>query len=183
MKRFALVVEGLTDKSFLQTLQPWFGELGLSVSITTAKDRSRLIRDAGKHLAVHRQGGADVVVFLFDQDEDECPPVSACLLSAVSGEGDVLVAVVARCLEAWFLADESAVSRATGRTYHCRGMTDFMPHPWNAIRGLFYQSRKQYLSKTEITRAISQHFDINAARQHNQSLARFASRVVQLARA
>ena len=181
MKRLALVVEGPTDKSFFQPLRSWFEVLGFSVSVTTAHNRERLIRDAPKHLAAHRHAGRDIIGFVLDQHDDECPPVTASRLSQVRGDADVLIAVVGRCLESWLLADEAAISAATGRNYRCQGMTDGLVDPVRAIRDLFYRSRGQYLSKTEIVRAVAPRFDLERAVQNSHSLRRFRDRLVALA--
>jgi hypothetical protein len=181
VKRLALVVEGPTDKSFFQTLRSWFEALGFTVSVTTAHNKERLIRDAPKHLAAHRYAGRDIIGFVLDQHDDECPPATASRLSQVMADADVLIAVVGRCLESWLLADEAAISAATGRNYQCHGMTDESPDPVREIRDLFYRSRGQHLSKTEIVRAIAPRFDLERAVHNSRSLRRFRDRLVSLA--
>jgi len=181
VKRLALVVEGPTDKSFFQPLRSWFEGLGFSLSVTTAHNRERLIRDAPKHLAAHREAGQDIIGFVLDQHNDDCPPMTARRLLAVRGSPDVLIVVVGRCLESWLLADEAAISEATGRNYQCQGMTDVVADPVRVIRDVFYRSRGQYLSKTEIVRAVSRRFDLERGLLNNATLRRFRDRLVVLA--
>jgi len=181
VKRLALVVEGSTDKSFFQPLRSWFEGLGFSMWVTTAHNRERLVRDAPKHLAAHRQAGREIIGFVLDQHDDECPPMTAARLSQVSGHADVLIVVVGRCLESWLLADEAAILAATGRNYQCQGMTDTLPDPVRAIRDVFYRSRGQYLSKTEIVRAVARRFDVERASHNNSSLKRFRDKLLRLA--
>ncbi len=119
-QRIGLVVEGPTDKAFFGSLNSWFQELGFLPLITKSSGRDHMIRDAEKHLRLHRAKGCVLVLFCLDQNDDACPPETAERLATVRSESDVLVVVMARELEAWLLADEEAIRTASGKEdYRC----------------------------------------------------------------
>jgi len=83
--RVGIVVEGATDKEFFKHLAPWFAARGVDASVTTAKDKGRLRRDAQKHIETHRINGRELVILVTDQDDDECPAETAATLPGQVG--------------------------------------------------------------------------------------------------
>ena len=180
MKSLAVIVEGSSDKHFFTSLKPWFEELGFLPTIIEAQNRSRLIQDADKHVATAIAGGKEVILLVIDQDEDGCAPNTASKLSQSRNTG-ALIAVAAKCLEAWLLADEIAVRAASARQYTNRRNTDQISRPADALRDLFFQGHKQYFTKMEIVRRVSPRFDIERAASRNSSLGRMVDRLRSLA--
>jgi hypothetical protein len=170
--RIGIVVEGDTERRLFEDHRPWFQSQGLEVKVVQANGRPRLIQEARSHLEAMRLKRCRYVFFLLDQHDDSCPPVVAALLQEVRRESDAVVCVIARALEAWFLADTSAVHQATGQRF--AGVpTDELDRPAERLKGLFRQNRHQFLTKIEMVRAISPYFDFERAAQGNRSAHRF----------
>lgn len=171
--RIGIVVEGDTERRLFEANRPWFLARGLEIKVVQAGGRPRLIQEARGHLEVLRLKQCEYTFFLLDQDDALCPPVVAALLHGVRREPDVRVCVLARELEAWFLADVSAVIKATGQQF--AGVpTDAIGQPAERLKELFRRGRQhKFLTKMEMMRAISPHFDLARAAQGNRSAGRF----------
>ncbi len=176
MVRLGMVVEGRSDCEFLEKKRPWFNQQGFALTIHQARDRSRLIRKARRRLEILQQKGCQKVFFFIDQDRDECPPATAKLLTDVAREKDAIVCVVARELEAWFLADQEAVTKATGQRFK-RRPTDRIPDPKETLKNLFYKKRKKFLTEPEMVRALCPHFSFERAAEGNGSARRFLKKL------
>lgn len=156
--------------------------LGCALSIVQTNGRPALVRQCDSHYRGLKLKGCELIVFLLDQDDDPCPPGTADLLQAVRNRGDVLLAVMARELEAWLLADHEAVGRVCGRSSPT-GHTDSVTDPKSHLRNLLFQSRNRHLSETEMVRSFAPHFSLDRSAQHNASAARFVLRLRQRAAA
>jgi len=170
--RVGIVVEGDTERRLLENHRSWFQTRGLEVKVVQANGRPRLIQEARFHLEVMRLKQCEYTFFLLDQDDDQCPPATAALLQEVRREPDAIVCVVARELEAWFLADAHAILKATGQRF--TGIpTDEIDRPAEQLKELFHRSKHhKFLTKMEMMRAISPHFDFERAAQGNCSVSR-----------
>jgi hypothetical protein len=168
-----IVVEGDTERRLFEKYRSWFQTRGLEVKVVQANGRPRLIQEARSHLAVMRLKRCEYTFFLLDQDDDQCPPAVAALLQEVRREPDAIVCVVARELEAWFLADTHAILKATGQRF--TGIpTDEIDRPAERLKELLYRSKHhKFLTKMEMMRAICPHFDFDRAAQGNCSAGRF----------
>lgn len=176
--RIGIVVEGDTERWLFKERRSWFQERGLEVKVVQANGRSRLIQEARSHLEVMRLKGCRYTFFLLDQDDDPCFPAVAALLHHVRKESDTVVCVVARELEAWLLADTSAVLEATDQQF-TRIPTDELDQPAKLLKELFRRgNRRKSLTKVEMTRAISPYFDFERAAQGNRSASRFLRKLL-----
>ena len=170
--RIGIVVEGDTERRLFEEHRPWFLAQGLEVKVAQAGGRPRLIQEARSHLEVMRLKKCRYTFFLLDQDDDPCPPAVAALLQDVRGEPDAIICVMCRELEAWFLADTPAILKATGQRF--TGLpTDGLERPAERLKELFHHSKRKFLTKMEMIRAISPHFDFERAAQGNCSASRF----------
>lgn len=139
MPQVGFVVEGRSlEMLFRESLCPWLRQEGVVPKVINAGGRSRLIRDAFKHLNALRISGCTRVFFVLDQESDPCPPATAQRLGNVRSEPDVTVCVVARTLEAWLLADRQAILKATGQPFGL-SPTDFLSDPVTELKGLFFK--------------------------------------------
>lgn len=171
-----IVVEGRSDKEFCQKLfRPWLIQQGYrSIRVVVPGDRSRLIRDAQKHYDTLSLQGCIRVLFLLDQDHDECPPITANLINV--REDNILVCVAARALEAWLLADSDAVNSATGHPPP-RGRTDTIQNPKRDLQALFYRSNYKYPTEMQMIKSISPRYSLERAAERNRSLQRLLERI------
>jgi hypothetical protein len=171
--RIGIVVEGDTERRLFEAFRSWFQGRGLEVKIVQANGRPRLIQQACSHLEVMRLKQCQHILFLLDQDNDPCPPAVAALLKGIHQEPDAIICVVARELEAWFLADTGAIYQATGQQF-TNVPTDELDRPAERLKELFYHSKyHKSMTKMEMMRAISAHFDFERAAQGNRSANRF----------
>ena len=111
-----VLVEGPRDKRFWdEALHRTWPSMDFDVSQAGCK--GSVINGAYDHVTSARNTGACAALIILDQDGDECPPRTAKLVwrrlsNNERRAGLVIVAVVARELEAWMLADERTVRRA-----------------------------------------------------------------------
>lgn len=171
--RIGIVVEGDTERRLFEAFRSWFQGRGLEIKVVQANGRPRLIQEAHSHLKVMRMKQCQHTFFLLYQHNDPCPPAVAALLQGVRQEPDAIVCVVARELEAWFLADTVAVYQATGQQFS-NTPTDELDRPVERLKDLFYRTKqRKSLTKMEMMKIISSHFDFERAAQGNHSANRF----------
>lgn len=175
--RIGLVVEGDSERWLFEELRPWFRGRGFDIKVVQAGGRPRLIQEARQHLEVLRLRNCERVFFLLDQDDEPCPPAVVTFFGALQQDSDVVICVIARELEAWLLADTSAVHKATGQTVPAM-QTDDLDQPVHRLKQLFYRGRShKYPTKTEMVRRLSRHFDLDRAASGNRSARRFVRKL------
>lgn len=180
MPQVGFVVEGRSlEMLFRESLCPWLRQEGVIPKVINAGGRSRLIRDAFKHLNALRISGCTRVFFVLDQESDPCPPATAQRLGNVRSEPDVTVCVVARTLEAWLLADRQAILKATGQPFGL-SPTDFLSDPVTELKGLFFKKHKRWYTEVEMAKAVGRHFSLERAAASNHSAARFLKKIKEM---
>ncbi|MBC7225770.1 MAG: DUF4276 family protein [Thermoflexales bacterium] len=180
MRRVGFVVEGKSlEVLFQESLCPWLRQRGIAVKVVNAGGRSLLIRDASRHLDVLRRSGFERIFFVLDQETDPCPPATAKRLDSVRSEPDVVICVAARMLEAWLLADNEAIQRATGLP-GWSGLTDSLPDPVSELKDLFFQKYGHWYTKMEMARRVGRYFQLERAADRNRSAARFWRKLNEL---
>ncbi len=175
-ERIGIVVEGKSEEVLFRELRPWFQRRGKTLVIINAQERPRLIQDARRHLQALRLKGCSQIVFLLDQEDDECPPATASRLNTVREEADVLVCVAARKMEAWLLADTEAVRQATQQEFQDLP-TDSLVQPDERLKELFRRRYGRSWSKVEMVKAFSSWLDLARAARGNRSAQRFLNRL------
>ncbi|MFB0545568.1 MAG: hypothetical protein ACETWB_01540 [Anaerolineae bacterium] len=177
-ERFPLgiVVEGPSDRLFFKSQRRWFEEQGFAFKIVQTRGRSIMIREAENLLESFRLKGCRKVFFFLDQHADVCPPFTAERLKRVAHEEDVVICVIARALEAWFVADEEAVARATGQSFK-KQPTNALDKPKDILKELFKRGRHMSLTEIEMVRAICLYFSFERATEGNASLRRFINKL------
>lgn len=177
MPRIGFVVEGKSlETLFRESLCPWLRKKGITPEVINAGGRSRLIRDAPRHLNVLRIKGCARVFFVLDQESDPCPPATAQRLGNVRSEPDVTVCVVARALEAWLLADHQAVQKATGQSGGL-SPTDPISDPVSELKHLFFKKYRRWYTEIEMAKAAGRYFALERAAANNHSAARFLRKI------
>lgn len=168
-----IVVEGPSDKLFFESHKRWFEEQGVALKIVQTRGRSAMIQEAEKHLKSLWLKGCQKVFFFLDQDADVCPPFTAERLKSVAGESDAVICVMARALEAWLLADEEAITRATGQPFKSQP-TDALDRPKEILKGLF-RRRHHGIAPPDrrMVATLCHHFSFERAAENNASLCRF----------
>ncbi len=180
MVSLGIVVEGDSDRDFFNFFKEkkpsWFNERGFRIAIIIRTEgRPRLIRKARRHLENLRLKGCQKVLFFIDQHKDECPPATADRLRDIAKEDDVLVCVVARALEAWFLADQEAIKRVTGQQFGDLP-TDDIDQPKEILKKLF-RKRIRFPTEEKMVRALCPHFSFERAAEGNKSARRFLKKL------
>ena len=177
--RVGFVVEGPSDYEFFRSQRTWLEARSILPKIRQARDRPQLVRRAVDHYKALRMQGCERVVFVLDQDDDGCAPAAARLLGPVRQMDGVIVAVAAKELEAWLLADVTALRRVCEQN-RPDGHTDGLDNPKGVLREMFRKVRHKHLSEVEMVRCFTPHFSFDRAAGYNQSAARFVARLSRL---
>ena len=101
-------------KAFLEGFLPRILPPEQSFRLIPHEGKSDLEKSLPRKLRTWREPGARFIV-VRDQDRADCVQVKAGLRALCDGTGrDVLIRIACRELEAWYLADLSAVDKAYG---------------------------------------------------------------------
>lgn len=172
MKLF-LIVEGPSDEIIFRYQCDWLKSLGIEkVAIRPADGKDKMIRDAQKHYRTSISQGADIVIFLLDQDNDVCAMATRTKLKVESLD-KACVIVVKRELEAWLLADGQCIRNTFRCNYHASGQTDSFMSPKDKLQAITRQQLGYPLTETEYAYRIAPHFSIFRAASNNTSAKRF----------
>ena len=133
--RFLLICEGASDAALIFHIQKMLIHCGASEADGTASHRGRSIGDKIR-LGLREYGVADLLLVHRDADSAGADARYAEIKEGVadSGYSGAWVAVVpVRMMEAWLLADETAIRRVAGRP---RGNVPLHLPPLGGLEGL-----------------------------------------------
>lgn len=171
-----IVVEGECDYLFFDSQRHWFASKNYKlIKIIPVGGRRALVKDAMKHLKMLRLLECEKVIFFIDQDLDPCPPTTASRLDAVRTASDVLVCVMGRELEGWFLADSDMIKIVTGKTYNAH--TDDVCDAKEALKRLIKKEENEIISATSVVNKVKGKFSFERAGLRNRTITRFLSKL------
>jgi len=137
--------------------------------------RTRLIKDAKRHLKILRKLQCEKIIYFIDQHSDPCIPYTLSRLQVIGDQGDVLILVVVRELENWFLADSEAIKKVTGKNFNQH--TDDIRNAKGIIKELFRKRKFEVISEIEIVNRMIPYFSFERAANKNRSLTRLISKL------
>jgi|GEM_PF-6020003 len=79
-------------------------------------------------------------------------------------------------LEAWLLADEEAIQKATGQSSGHQ-FTDELPDPVDMLKTLFYRKDHQWRTEMEMARIVARYCCLERAAARNHSANRFLTKL------
>lgn len=179
--KVGIVVEGLSDKDIIKGLSGWFENIGLTVDIITAHDKTRMVKSSRKHFHACIWQGSRIVFFLVDQNAD------ACVLETrnrfdVDSESAVVVSVVKSKLEAWILADGQCIRKCFGTTYTPAGMTDSIRNPKELLFTMFTRKYNYRPTERVVTKMVAPHFSLERASLNNTSARYFRDKALAVSK-
>ena len=172
MKKVAIITEGLSDISILNSLNSWFSEKELEVMFINAESKSKMIKNARKHYQTSIYSGCEYVIFLVDQNGEPCVTAVKDKIQ-LDNIRRVNKLVLKREMEAWMLADGQAIRTATSVHYFPSGMTDRMDDPKQTLKNIFKRGLGYAPTTLEMADSISPYFSIDRSAGNNTSALRF----------
>lgn len=177
--KIALIVEGLSDNILLDEQRQWFLSLGMEIDIITAGDKHNMIRKALKFYNASIASGATHVIFLPDQNGDQCALVTRKKVNADDLPGATTL-VIKRELEAWILADRHCINCTLDPNYHTSGTTDNVLNPKQTLFSLIHKKLGYTPSTVEAAKMFADQFSIVKAAVANHSAQRLINLVSSL---
>ncbi len=178
--KLAIVVEGDSDLVILKSQKDWFIRLGFDILPINGGGKKTIIREAQKHYNTSKHAGSDLIIFLIDQDNDDCNSIWISRFGNIANYSKVCIVIAKKELEAWELADGSAVSKATKYQYTPSGMTDSILNPKDKLNSLFQKTYGYALTPLEMAKAIAPYFDIEKASNNNVSVRWFVNKLKEI---
>ena len=170
--RISIIVEGPSDEIVLSGQKGWLESLGLEVRIHPTGGRASMIKKARQYCKMASNMGCGGVIFLPDQDTDECAMRTRQRLDVDSVEGAVTV-VMKRKLEAWILADGECMNECIGTSYSPAGQTDAEADCKTKLRNMIKRRKGYEPTSIEAAKIIAPHFSLLRAARNNTSARRF----------
>lgn len=170
--RISLIVEGDSDKIILDRQRNWFNSLGLEFDIVTTYGKKSMIKSAMKHYNIALLKGAINVIFLPDQNGDQCALVTRQNIGMDSQSRAVTI-VMKRELEAWILADGQSIRDSISINYRPSGYTDAEIDPKQKLLSILQRKLGYLPTEIEIAMLIAPYFSITRAARANTSAKRF----------
>jgi len=177
--KIALIVEGFSDNILLSEQRRWFSSLGMEIDIITAGDKRSMIRKAIKFYNASIASGASHVIFLPDQNGDQCALVTRKKVNA-DDLPRATTLVIKRELEAWILADRRCLNCKLDPNYHTSGTTDNVPNPKQILFSLIHKKLGYTPTAVEAAKIFADQFSIVRAAVANNSAKRLVNIVNSL---
>jgi len=177
--KIALIVEGLSDKIILDEQRQWFLSLGMEIDIIVAGDKITMIRKALKFYKASIISGATRVIFLPDQNGDQCALVTRKRINA-DNLPNATTSVMQRELEAWILADHNCINCTIDPNYHTSGITDNVINPKQNLFSMIKRKLGYEPTTVESAKIFANQFSIVQAANANNSAKRFINLVNSL---
>lgn len=170
--RVSIIVEGPSDEIVLSGQRSWLESLGLEVSIHPTGGRPSMIKKARQYCKMANNTGCERLVFLPDQDTDECAMRTRQRLDVDSVNGAVTI-VMKRKLEAWILADGECMHECIGTSYRPAGQTDTEADCKTKLKNMIKRKKGYEPTSIEAARMVAPHFSVPRAAKNNTSAKRF----------
>lgn len=183
MLTFGLVVEGNDDKTALTELIQKCARTGVDVVSRTCGGKAQLMKMFPAFLTDfrHIKSGANVDKALVMRDADQKDPVE--LIKNMHGKINnrnyvfpVKLLVIVQELEAWLLADETAVSLVTGKTTPAIPNPEGLSDPKQRLRNVLSKAKISYTA--EIARKIAARAKIEILESRCPSFREFREAVI-----
>lgn len=171
MKIF-LIVEGDSDKVIFENQRSWFDSLGLELYIVTTYGKTNMVKTAKKHYKIATLCNADSIVFLPDQNGDECALCTRRKIGMDSRPKAVTV-VMKRKMEAWILADGQCIRNSIHLQYSPAGKTDDEIYPKRRLSLILKRKLNYFPTEVEAATLLAPHFSIHRAAVNSTSVKRF----------
>jgi len=170
--RISFIVEGDSDKIILDGQRNWFSSLGLEYDIVPTGGKKNMIKSAMKHYRIALLHGCSNIIFLPDQNGDQCALVTRKMIGMDSVNRAVTI-VMKRELEAWILADGQCIQDSVGINYRPSGQTGAEMDPKQRLLAIL-KSKLGYLhTEIEVATLVAPCFSITRAAIANNSAKRF----------
>lgn len=170
--KISFIVEGDSDKIILNGQRNWVSSLGLEFDIYPTYGKPNMIKSALKHYRIARLYDFSNIIFLPDQNSDQCALVTRQKIGMDSKERAVTI-VLKRELEAWILADGQCIRDSLGINYRPSGQTDAEMDPKQRLLSIL-KSKLGYLpTEIEVAMLVAPCFSITRAAIANTSAKRF----------
>jgi hypothetical protein len=183
--KIGFIVEGPSDAKiirspgFLQLLQQHGLELvdvivpeGKSHFFHPKADFEQIQTKVDSYIKRLKSKGANVTIFWVDQDDEPC---YTAVKSKIPHQETSLILICKRTLEAWYIADSTAMSSLLGELYHF-AEPETLPNPFETIRTLLKAKLDRGIGDKIIlaNKILSHGFSItNAAAHPNCPSARY----------
>jgi hypothetical protein len=177
--RTSLIVEGDSDKIILEGQGNWFQSLGLESDIIPTGGKKNMIKSAMKHHRIALLRGCCSILFLPDQNSDQCALVTRDKIGMDSKDKAATI-VMKRELEAWILADGQCLRDSVGINYRPSGQTDAEMHPKERLLSLLRRKLGYCPTEVEVAKLVSPYFSITRAAMANKSAKRFKEFIERL---
>lgn len=174
-----LIVEGDSDTILFDKQRDWFFSLGLEIVIVPTYGKKNMTKTALKHYKIAMLNNADKIIFLPDQNGDECALVTRKSIGINSKEKAVTI-VMKRKLEAWILADGKCIRDSINIDYCPSGQTDNIEYPKRKLKALMNRKLGYLPTEVEATTTIGPHFSIQRAASNSISAKRFLDVIHEL---
>jgi hypothetical protein len=176
-----LIVEGDSDKIIINSQNSWFNNLGLHFNIITTGGKINMIKTASKHYNMAIIQNAKNVIYLPDQNNDECPLITRKNIGVDNKKGAKTI-VLKRELEAWILADSKCIRNSINIQYAPAGQTDKEINPKEKLHSMIENKLGYSPTTLEAATLIAPHFSINRASNYNTSAKRFKEYIENISR-
>lgn len=170
--RISLIVEGDSDKIILDGQRNWFSSLGLEYDIIPTYCKTKMIQSAMKHYRVALLRGCCSILFLPDQNNDQCALVTREKIGMDSQDRAVTI-VMKRELEAWILADGQCLWDCVGINLRPSGQTDDEIYPKKKLLSSLRHKLGYWPTEVEVAILVTPCFSITRAAMANTSAKRF----------
>jgi hypothetical protein len=170
--RISFVVEGDSDKIILDGQRNWFNSLGLEYDTFPTYGKKNMIKSAMKHYRISFLQGYNNIIFLPDQNGDQCALVTRQKLGMDLKDRAVTI-VMKRELEAWILADGQCIRDSIGIDCRPCGQTDTEMNPKQKLLSTLQGKFGYFPTEVEVARLVAPHFSIIRAAIANTSAKRF----------
>ena len=170
--RVSFIVEGDSDKIILEGQRNWFSSLGLEYYIVPTYGKKNMIKSAMKHYRIALLQGCSNIIFLPDQNGDQCALVTREKLGMDSNDKAVTI-VLKRELEAWILADGQCIHNSIGVDCRPTGQTDSETNPKQKLLSILHRKLGHFPTELEVATLTAPHFSIIRAAVANNSAKRF----------
>lgn len=183
MLTFGLVVEGNDDKTALTELIQKCARTGVDVVSRTCGGKAQLMKKFLGHLEEfrHTKKGSNLNKALIIRDADNKGPGELInrMQSKISNRHypfPVKLLVIVQELEAWLLADETAVSLVTGKTTPAIPNPEGLSDPKQRLRNVLSKAKISYTA--EIARKIAARAKIEILESRCPSFREFREAVI-----
>lgn len=169
MVKLGFIGEGANEKTVLESanFRALLNKLGLGFieNVIDAEGGGNLLP---KHLedqidSLKKEGATDILILT---DQEDAPCISS-VKSRIDPDGNHIVVIAVRAIEAWFLADNNAMSAYLKSRFICKNPEEFI-RPFDQIKKLRWEKRGRGLNHKKLlcSHMLLNGFSIQNAANH-----------------